>query len=181
MWDLILQIINQISWKTDYLKLEIKDIYRKLKITLKLIWKFKFLAKGSEGKSLLSLVIVQFFDWKMKILKKVVMILQCHLWISFTSWINFNNYHFYTKALLYTGWPRPFFAERNACISFSFEVIQKSLNIERFENYTWYLIRKMANFTERVKELRPSYANRDKPEFEILDKLTRSTWPVQLK
>ena len=33
----------------------------------------------------------------------------------------------------------------------------------------------MANFTEGVKELRPSYTNRDKPEFEISDKLTQFT------
>ena len=39
----------------------------------------------------------------------------------------------------------------------------------------------MANSTEREKELRPSYTNRDKPEFEISDKLTQFTWPVKLK
>ena len=39
----------------------------------------------------------------------------------------------------HTGWPRPFFSERNAYISFNFEVTQKSLNMGRFENYTFYL------------------------------------------
>ena len=39
----------------------------------------------------------------------------------------------------------------------------------------------MANSTERVKGLRPSYTNRDKPEFEISDELTQFTIPVQLK
>ena len=39
----------------------------------------------------------------------------------------------------------------------------------------------MANSTERVKGLRPSYTNRDKPEFEISDKLTQFTRQVQLK
>ena len=39
----------------------------------------------------------------------------------------------------------------------------------------------MANFTGRVKGLRPSYTNRDKPEFEISDRLTQSTRQVQLK
>ena len=38
-----------------------------------------------------------------------------------------------------TGWPRPFFPERNAYISFNFEVTQKSLKIGRFENYTFHL------------------------------------------
>ena len=39
----------------------------------------------------------------------------------------------------------------------------------------------MANFTGRVKEIRPSYTNRDKQEFEISDTLTQSTRQVQLK
>ena len=39
----------------------------------------------------------------------------------------------------------------------------------------------MANSTEREKELRPSYTNRDKPKFEISDRLTQFTRPVQLK
>ena len=39
----------------------------------------------------------------------------------------------------------------------------------------------MANFTEREKGLRPTYTNRDKPKFEISDKLTQFTRPVQLK
>ena len=39
----------------------------------------------------------------------------------------------------------------------------------------------MANFTEGVKGLRPSYTSRDKPEFEISDKLTQFTKQVQLK
>ena len=39
----------------------------------------------------------------------------------------------------HTGWPRPFLCERNAYISFNFEVTQKSLNMGRFENYTFYL------------------------------------------
>ena len=39
----------------------------------------------------------------------------------------------------------------------------------------------MANSIERVKGLRPSYTNRDKPEFEISDKLTQFTRQVQLK
>ena len=39
----------------------------------------------------------------------------------------------------------------------------------------------MENSTERVKGLRPSYTNRDKPKFEISDKLTQFTRPVQLK
>ena len=38
-----------------------------------------------------------------------------------------------------TGWPRPFFPERNAYICFNFEVTQKSLNMGRFDNYTFYL------------------------------------------
>ena len=38
-----------------------------------------------------------------------------------------------------TEWPRPFFSERNAYIFFNFEVTQKSLNMGRFENYTFYL------------------------------------------
>ena len=33
----------------------------------------------------------------------------------------------------------------------------------------------MGNAIERVKELRPSYTNRDKPEFEISDKSTQFT------
>ena len=50
----------------------------------------------------------------------------------------------------------------------------------RFENYTFILgnktfFRKMANFTEGVKGLRPSYTIRDKPEFEISDKITQFT------
>ena len=40
---------------------------------------------------------------------------------------------------LSTGWPRPFFSERNAYIFFNFEVTQKSLNMGRFDNYTFYL------------------------------------------
>ena len=40
-----------------------------------------------------------------------------------------------------TGRPRPFFPERNAYISFNFEVTQKSLNMGRFENYTFHLIK----------------------------------------
>ena len=40
---------------------------------------------------------------------------------------------------IHTGWPRPFFPERNAYISFNFEVTQTSLNIGRFEKYTFYL------------------------------------------
>ena len=39
----------------------------------------------------------------------------------------------------YTGWPRPFFSETSAYISFNFEVTQNSLNMGRFENYTFYL------------------------------------------
>ena len=39
----------------------------------------------------------------------------------------------------------------------------------------------MTNFTEQVKELRPSYTNRDKQKSEISDKLTQFTRPVQLK
>ena len=35
--------------------------------------------------------------------------------------------------------------------------------------------RKMANTTERVKGLRPSQTNRDKPEFGISDTLTQLT------
>ena len=31
----------------------------------------------------------------------------------------------------------------------------------------------MTNSTAKVKELRPSYTNRDKPQFEISDKLTQ--------
>ena len=42
-------------------------------------------------------------------------------------------------SLRYTGWPRPFFPERNAYICFNFEVTQKSLNMGRFDNYTFYL------------------------------------------
>ena len=45
----------------------------------------------------------------------------------------------YAIAKSTTGWPRPFFGERNAYISFNFEVTQKSLNMGRFENYTFHL------------------------------------------
>ena len=43
-----------------------------------------------------------------------------------------------TTAVLSTRWPRPFFGERNAYSSFNFKVTQKSLNMGRFDNYTFY-------------------------------------------
>ena len=40
------------------------------------------------------------------------------------------------------------FSERNAYISFNFEVTQKSLNMGRFDNYTFYLS-KLIFFSEK--------------------------------
>ena len=50
-----------------------------------------------------------------------------------------NDFHVFIFGKLRTGWPRPFFPERNAYISFNFEVLQKCLNMGRFENYAFYL------------------------------------------
>ena len=59
--------------------------------------------------------------------------------------------------------------------------IWEGLRIIHFIQTNKNFFKKLANFTEGVKGLRPSYTSRDKPEFEISDKLTQFTWPVQLK
>ena len=59
--------------------------------------------------------------------------------------------------------------------------IWEGLRIIHFILTNKTFFRKMANFTEREKGLRPSYTNRDKSKFDISDKLTQFTWPVQLK